>query len=64
MDELEEIDEVLKKVYQNLKAYKEDLIIYSPNETIPLQKYLDFSYATVIDELDDDGEEIEIEDLI
>ena len=43
---------------------KEDLIIYSPNETIPLQKYLDFSLATVIDELDDDGEEIEIEDLI
>jgi superfamily I DNA and RNA helicase len=57
------------KIEENL-AYtvytrpKEDLIIYSPDETIPLQKYLDFSYATVIDELDDDGEEMEIEELI
>jgi superfamily I DNA/RNA helicase len=59
------------KLFNNLAytAYtraREDLIIYSMDEKIPLFDYLDFDYATTIENLPslNDNEDVDFEDLI
>lgn len=51
--------------YTSFTRPTDDLIIYSQNQNIPLREYLDFDYATVINELPDDSPaDVDIEDLI
>jgi len=51
--------------YTSYTRATDDLIIYSQNQNIPLRQYLDFDYATIINELPDDSPaDVDIEDLI